>query len=183
MTATTRSRRIRLLIIFFIFALAVSGITALPLQGELSILDHLLGPGSSIEPTWPSLAEWIGRVDSGVQNGYGQYPFLAYGTDWLAFAHLMIAVLFIGPLRDPVRNRWVVEFGMIACVAIIPWVLILAPLRDIPIFWMLIDTSFGVFGIIPLWLIRRDIVELAKEERTAAASRESAEHPIAQRNV
>jgi hypothetical protein len=31
----------------------------------------------------------------------GAYPFLAYGTDWLAFAHIVIAVFFIGPLVKP----------------------------------------------------------------------------------
>ena len=30
---------------------------------------------------------------------------IAYGTDWLAFAHITIAVAFLGPLKDPVRNR------------------------------------------------------------------------------
>ncbi len=155
--------RVRLLIIFFMMALVISGITAIPLQWELSILDRLLGMQSFAASIWPSLGEWISRVNSGVQNGYGQYPFLAYGTDWLAFAHVAIAALFIGPLRNPVKNLWVIEFGMIACVSIIPWVLIFAPLRGIPLFWMLIDMSFGVFGIIPLWFVRRDILKLAKE--------------------
>ncbi len=157
------TRRVRFLIIFFMTALAISGLTAIPLQWELSILDRLLGSQSMVVQIWPSLAEWIGRVNSGVYNGYGQYPFLAYGTDWLAFAHVMIAILFIGPLHDPVKNIWVIDFGMIACVLIIPWVLIFAPLRGVPFFWMLIDMSFGIFGIIPLWFVRRDILKMRKE--------------------
>jgi hypothetical protein len=32
------------------------------------------------------------------------HPWLAYGTDWLAFAHIVIAVFFIGPFVDPVQN-------------------------------------------------------------------------------
>lgn len=160
--AASPARRVRMLIVFFMVALAISGMTAVPLQEELSILERLLGSQSWIGQIWPSLAEWIGRVDLGVHNGYGQYPFLAYGTDWLAFAHVMIAILFIGPLRDPLKNLWVVEFGMIACALIIPWVLIFAPLRGIPPFWMLIDMSFGVLGMIPLWFTRRDILELGK---------------------
>jgi hypothetical protein len=78
-----------------------------------------------------------------------------YGTDWLAFGHLMIAIAFIGPLRDPVRNIWVVEFGMIACVLVIPAALICGFVRGIPFFWRLIDCSFGVFGIVPLYLAWR----------------------------
>src|SRR5262249_12268406 len=96
----------------------------------------------------------------GVENGFGQYPFLAYGTDWLAFGHVAIAVAFIGPLRDPIKNLWVVEFGMLACLLVIPWTLIFGPLRGIPSFWMLIDMSFGMIGIIPVWLARRDILKM-----------------------
>ena len=34
---------------------------------------------------------------------------------------LVIAIVFIGPLRDPVKNVWVVEFGMIACALVVPF--------------------------------------------------------------
>jgi hypothetical protein len=77
-----------------------------------------------------------------------------YGTDWLAFAHIVIAIAFIGPLRDPVKNVWVVQFGMIACVLVIPTALICGQIRGVPFYWRLIDCSFGVIGIIPLWLSR-----------------------------
>ena len=156
-------RQVRLLILFFMFALTVSGLTAIPLQWELAVLNQWMGLDSFVARFWPSLAEWIDRVNTGVQNGYGQYPFLAYGTDWLAFAHILIAVLFIGPLRDPVRNLWVIEFGMIACALIVPWTLILGTARGIPPFWQLIDMSFGIFGFIPLWLVRRDIIKITTE--------------------
>ena len=119
--ANFKMRRIRALLLFFILALGVSGLTAVPLQWELGILNQLFGPESVIGQALPHMAEWIGRVSEGVQTGYGQYPFLAYGTDWLAFAHIVIAIAFIGPLRDPLKNRWVIEFGMIACLLIIPW--------------------------------------------------------------
>jgi hypothetical protein len=48
----------------------------------------------------------------------------------------------------------------IACTLIIPWALIFGMVRDIPFFWTLIDISFGVFGIIPLWLARSDTLRL-----------------------
>ncbi|MEW5940352.1 MAG: hypothetical protein AB1750_11855 [Chloroflexota bacterium] len=161
-TQNFRLCRVRALLVFFVFALAVSGITAIPLQWELGILNRLAGPESTIGSALPQLAKWIGRVNEGVQNGYGQYPFLAYGTDWLAFAHIVIAIAFIGPLRDPWRNLWVIEFGMIACILVIPWTLILGSLRGIPFFWKLIDMSFGVFGIIPLWFVRREILAVKR---------------------
>jgi hypothetical protein len=69
----------------------------------------------------------------------------------------MLAILFIGPLRDPVKNSWVIEFGMIACLLIIPLAFIAGYIRHIPIFWRIIDCSFGVFGIIPLMICYKNI--------------------------
>lgn len=149
-------RRIRFWLSLFILGLVLSGVTAIPLAWELDVLARWVGPGDS------GLAHWIGRVQGGLHETYARYPFVAYGTDWLAFGHLMIAVAFVGPLRDPVRNRWVITFGLIACVLVVPWALVFGPLRGIPFFWRLIDCSFGVFGIVPLWLCRRDIDELER---------------------
>lgn len=102
--------RIRWWLSLFLVGLILSGATAIPLAWELDMLTHLMGAGDS------GLTHWIGRVRDGLHETDARYPFLAYGTDWLAFGHLMIAVAFLGPLRDPVRNRWVLTFGMIACV-------------------------------------------------------------------
>jgi hypothetical protein len=160
---TALQRRIRFLLIFFIFALSAAGLTAIPLRWELGLLNKCFGTDSFLAPILPSMAEWISRVHDSVQNGYGQYPLLAYGTDWLAFAHIVIAVAFIGPLRDPIKNIWVIEFGMIACILLIPWALIFGVVREIPLFWTLIDISFGAFGIIPLWWVRRDILRISEK--------------------
>ena len=160
---TALQQRIRFLLIFFIIALSAAGLTAIPLRWELALLNKWFGPNSFVSEIVPSLAAWIGRVNESVQNGYGQYPLLAYGTDWLAFAHIVIAVAFIGPLRDPVKNIWIIEFGMIACILIIPWALIFGIIREIPLFWTMIDISFGSFGIIPLWFVRRDILRISGE--------------------
>ncbi|MFH1699891.1 MAG: hypothetical protein ABIE07_04815 [Candidatus Zixiibacteriota bacterium] len=106
------------------------------------------------------MSQWIAQVYSGVVNTYQAYPFIAYGTDWLAFAHIVIAIAFIGPLRDPVKNIWVVEFGLIACILILPLALICGLIRGIPFFWILIDCSFGIFGFVPLWITRKYILRL-----------------------
>ncbi len=108
-------------------------------------------------------------MNAGLQDAYARYPFLAYGTDWLAFAHLVIAIAFVGVLRDPVRNLWVVEWGMIACGLVIPLALICGALRDIPLLWRLLDCSFGVFGILPLYICWRDIQRLARLPEAEAA--------------
>jgi hypothetical protein len=138
--------------------LVLSGITAFPLRTEVRWLDSVLHSGR-LQPIAASthLFPWIDRVDQALSLTGSQFPFLAYGTDWLAFAHLMIAVAFIGPYLDPVRNRWVIDFGLISCAGVIPLALIAGPMRGIPVGWRLIDCSFGIFGSIPLLLCRRSI--------------------------
>jgi len=146
-------RNIRLLMILFITGLALSGITAFPLLRELNLLCSLLGVGDAQSSAGHSgLAWWILSVREGLTVTYANYPFIAYGTDWLAFGHLIIAIFFIGQLIDPVRNIWVIYVGLIACVAVIPLALICGPIREIPFYWRLIDCSFGIIGFAPLWL-------------------------------
>jgi hypothetical protein len=144
------------------FALIISGVTALPLVMEVNILYQLMGQGTYLGDIWPEMAAWLSIVHQGLNDVAVDYPFLFYGTDWLAFAHITIAVAFIGPLRDPVRNIWVVQFGMIACVLLVFLAMICGPVRGIPTFWILIDISFGVFGIIPLILVYRQIKRIER---------------------
>ena len=149
--------RVRALLLLFVAGLLLSGITAFPIEWEAFLLKRFLLDTGLVRSIWPPMADWIGFVYDGIVETYRAYPFMAYGTDWLAFAHIVIAVAFIGPLRDPVRNIWVIEFGMIACALVIPLALIFGPLRGIPFFWRLIDCSFGIIGFIPLWIVRREI--------------------------
>lgn len=132
--------------IFFIISLVISGITAFPLEWELSILSGL------VKDAPPLISQWCSSVYEAIRETNAKYPFMSYGTDWLAFAHIVLGVVFIGPLRDPVRNIWVIQFGMIACVMVIPLAFIAGTVRGIPFYWQLIDCSFGVFGLIPLWI-------------------------------
>ncbi len=154
-------QRIRIWTWFVILGLIISGATAIPLESELNLLAKMLGVADSTSAQAASgLTRWILKVREGLQVTNARFPFVAYGTDWLAFGHFMIAVAFIGAVRDPVRNVWLFTFGMIACVMIVPYAFILGGLRGIPIYWRLIDCSFGVFGIIPLWYCRRWANEL-----------------------
>ncbi|MEU3844267.1 hypothetical protein AB0E88_30110 [Streptomyces sp. NPDC028635] len=153
-------RGVRAWLVLFVVCLVLSGATAFPLVHELRWTESALR-ALSVPEYLPGLMRWIERVRDGLDATDARYPFLLYGTDWLAFAHLVIAVAFYGPYRDPVRNIWVVEFGMIACAGIIPLALICGPLRHIPVWWSVIDMSFGVFGVIPLYIVRRKIKQLA----------------------
>jgi hypothetical protein len=149
-------RRIRVLLAIFVIGLILSGVTAFPLGIEARAADRFLhGPGWPVAGHLPFLTSWIDRVSTGLTAAYAKYPYIAYGTDWLAFGHLSIAVAFWGPYREPVRNVWVLKFGLIACAGIIPLALICAPLRHIPLWWIAVDSSFGVFGAVPLLLALR----------------------------
>ena len=155
------TRRIRAWLVLFMAGLVLSGLTALPLEKELAVLARMLGfspaPASAPES---ALHAWLGKVYAALVDTNRRHPFLAYGTDWLAFGHLVIAVAFIGPVRDPVRNKWVVTFGLVACAAVVPMALIAGQVRGIPVWWRLIDCGFGVFGSIPLIISRRAIRRL-----------------------
>jgi hypothetical protein len=168
-STATLHRRIRLYLLLFVAGLVVSGVTAFPLESESRwLVDLLTRPGS---PAPTTLVDFLTRVADGLHDTYTRYPFIAYGTDWLAFAHLVIAVAFWGPLRDPVRNVWVVQFGMIACVAVIPLALVCGPLRGIPPYWQAVDCSFGIIGIVPLILALRHIRELERRHIRQPESR------------
>lgn len=163
--------RIRIWLGIFIAGLTLSGLTAFPLEPELHWLVSLLHT-STLEPLAQStgLLPWVERAYGGLATTNAHFPFLAYGTDWLAFGHLVIAVAFIGPWIDPVRNKWLIAFGLIACTGVIPLALIAGPIRGIPFWWRMIDCSFGVFGCVPLLICWRSIRALERIE----ASRELA---------
>jgi len=129
-------RAIRVWLAVFMVGLVLSGVTAFPLGHEVRWLDELVHT-NALRPVAEAthLLAWIERVDGALAETGARYPFLAYGTDWLAFAHLAIAVAFVGPWRDPVRNRWVITFGVIACAGAVPLALIAGAVRGIPVGW------------------------------------------------
>ncbi|MFY9712813.1 MAG: hypothetical protein WAK00_05010 [Microbacterium sp.] len=160
---------IRICICILIVGLILSGITAFPLRVELAFASDVLHDSPAVD-WFPDAVAWVDRVAAALQDTDARYPFVAYGTDWLAFAHLVLAIVFAGPLIDPVRNIWVTQFGVIACVGIIPLALIAGGIRGIPLGWQLIDMSFGVLGAIPLviaWRLTRRLERIQHDEAVA----------------
>ncbi|MFJ9845455.1 hypothetical protein ACIRYZ_34445 [Kitasatospora sp. NPDC101155] len=165
-------RRARRWLRFFVVCLVLSGLTAFPLETETRwLVDFASGPAAPLTDHFPAALAWFERVHRGITETDERYPFLAYGTDWLAFAHLVIAAAFWGPLKDPVRNIWVIRWSALACGAVIPLALICGPLRGIPVAWQFIDMSFGIFGVIPLLIVLRSLrpLERSFQERLAAS--------------
>jgi hypothetical protein len=161
-------RAIRFWLAIVMAGLILSGVTAFPLETELHVFLVLLR-SAPVRPLaeLTHLLPWISLVYDALTNTNQYYPFLAYGTDWLAFAHLVIAAAFIGPYRDPVRNKWIITFGLIACAGVIPLALIAGQVRGLPIVWRLVDCSFGVFGGVPLLLCRQHIFAMERQETKA----------------
>ena len=174
-------KRVRLLLQFYGLVLIVVGLTTFPLQPEVALLERLAGAGSLVGELWPAMGRWVSTIGEAVAVGYGTYPLLQYGTDWLAFAHIVIGIAFLGAARDPVRNVWIVEWGMIACILIIPTALLFGAIRGIPVFWRMLDCAFGVLGIVPLWLARAYIARLARPQSLSGGRFRPAVRPCCRR--
>ena len=150
----------------FIATLFISGFTAIPVEQELTyVVKHFPFDGS--------IKGWLDEVLIGIQHTSKDYPFLFYGYDWLAFAHFVLAILFIGPFRDPVKNKWVIQFGIIACILIIPFALIAGHFRGMPFWWRVVDCSFGIIGLFPLLTCLKNIKRLEAEEKENSGKKES----------
>ena len=153
---------VRRWLLALIILLAISGITAKPIKPELSMATRFFSDESVV-------GTWLNQTLLAVKETDEKFPFLFYGYDWLAFAHVVIAIAFIGPYRDPVKNKWVIEFGAICCLLIIPFALIVGYLRGIPFWWTLVDCSFGIVGLIPLGICYNKITEIESLSRQIAA--------------
>jgi hypothetical protein len=144
--------KVRWAIGIFITGLVLSGVTAFPLQAELNWLVSIRG-----ENTGSGFDQWIRAVRDGLADTYQKYPWVGYGTDWLAFAHLVLALFFIGAFVNPVRNVWIIYSGLAACVLALPLALICGAIRGIPFGWRMIDCSFGIIGALPLLYALKEI--------------------------
>ena len=92
---TTLVTQVRTRVILIIIGLVFSGLTAFPIEWELNYAYEWVA-------TWKqhtAFSRWIELVFRGVHNTNVAYPFIAYGSDWLGFAHLVIAIAFWGLLR------------------------------------------------------------------------------------
>jgi hypothetical protein len=143
-------RKMRWALGIFIAGLVISGVTSFPLQLELEWLASLRGQSAD-----SGFDRWILTVRDGLVDTYQKYPWVGYGTDWLAFAHLVIALFFVGAFIDPAKNIWIIYAGLAACVLVIPLAFICGSIRQVPVGWSLIDCSFGILGAIPLIYVLR----------------------------
>lgn len=152
---TNHLKSIRIKLWLFIILLALSGITAFPLQTELAFLSKDI----SLFPFF--IQTWLLKVNTAIIN---TPSLVLYGTDWLAFAHLVIALFFIPVLINPMQYQLNIKMGMIACIGVIPLAFFCGSIRGIPFFHQIIDTSFGFFGFLFLLNINKNINQLKSKQ-------------------
>ncbi len=161
-------RRIQTFAWVMVLGLFLNGIAAIPLQTQVDAaarvmkVEHL-NPDQAAS----SFTKWLLVVRDALHYNNTKFPFVAYGTDWLGFALIVMAVAFFGCVQHPLRNAWLFRVGMIASVMLIPWALIVGEVRGVPLGWRLIDCAFGVVGFVPCllaWRASRDLEELLRAE-------------------
>lgn len=155
-------KRARIMLGIVVFGLFVAGVTIWPALWELKTAVRLLWGDAEATGV---VHEFVLRVIAALEVVEAEYPFLMYGYDWLAFAHIMLAVLFAGAMRDPVRNIWIVQCGLIMCVLVPILAAVFIPIRGLPACWFWIDFAFAPSAALPLWIALRNI---RKAERLAA---------------
>lgn len=147
-------KKIRMALLLTIAGLIASGLSAIPLKTELNFVLQFR------EQLPVFLVEWFDKVNLAITETSEKYPLVLYGYDWLGFAHVLIALAFIGPLLDPVKNQWVVIWGMMASALTIAMALVAERFRDIPFFWSLIDAAIGAGAFLILWICNTWINQL-----------------------
>lgn len=144
-------KTIKIHLISFASLLIISGVTAFPIQTEINYLFE----NRNVFPEFMIL--WIEKLYTIIH----QTPeIMFYGTDWLAFAHIIIAMFFIPVFIDPFKYKVNLVIAMIACILVFPLAFICGPIRGIPFFHQLIDCSFGLIGIAYLYFIYYKINQL-----------------------
>jgi hypothetical protein len=145
-------RRVRAMLGFVAGGLFISGVTIWPWELELTLAISILDGLAVFEPLRALLQELLSDMLALREKD----SFVLYIADWLAFAHLILTALFLMAIRDPVRNILVVRFGILCSLSVPLLAVTCVPLRGIPLFWILVDSSFALCAI-PLLLALRDL--------------------------
>jgi len=116
------------------------------------------------------------KMNSIAQLIESKYSFVSYGSDILGLIHLMLALLFVGPLTDAVKNIWVIHFGMLLCIAFVPVSIVSGLLRGVPFVWCLIAILFAALGFVLLFSVNKmlkanDVLQKKVDDVNAARAK------------
>ncbi len=148
-------KAIRTHLLLFISLLVISGLTAFPIETEIDFMMSVINYFPSFFQNWIKLL---------YQDIHNTPAVMFYGTDWLAFAHVVIALFFIPVYLNPTLYKINLQIGIAACLLIFPLAFICGSIRNIPFFHQLIDCSFGIIGAAYLYYILRKINNLKSHE-------------------
>lgn len=151
------------MLVIVAFGLFVSGVTIWPWDIELSFAISALQAIAGPEP----LIQLLQDIQQDMRLLEQSNSFVLYVADWLAFAHLVLVVLFLMALKNPIRNVLVVRFGILCSLSVPVLAITCIPMRGIPLFWILIDSSFALCAM-PLWIALKDIRKLEQETASGA---------------
>jgi len=143
-------KKIRIYLVIFFLGILFSLHTVLFVEVETAFFVKHLGPGTAMEQKLPFVSAWIENLYASVKETYANYPVIAYCMDWLSYACVVFAIFMIGAIKDPVKNIWIIQTYMLACLLAAALPFIAGPFRGVPIFWRCLDGSFGVIGFLVL---------------------------------
>ncbi|MCK5127447.1 MAG: hypothetical protein KAR42_14420 [candidate division Zixibacteria bacterium] len=153
-------KRAKFMLWIIVFGLLVSAVTIWPAISELKFAVQLVWGDS--QPV-SVLHSFIIQAIEGLEKTQTKYLFMLYAHDWLAFAHIVLAILFAGAIRNPVKNIWIVQCGLIMCMLVPVLAIICIPLRGLPWVWFWVDFTFALLAGLPLWIALRDIRRAEKQ--------------------
>jgi hypothetical protein len=159
----TDLKRTKLMLGIIVFGLLVSAVTIWPAVPELKLAVRIVWGDAEATGV---LHKFVLQAIDGLENMNDNYPFMFYAHDWLAFAHIVLAILFAGAIRDPVRNIWVVQCGLIMCALVPVLAGICIPIRGLPFCWFWFDFAFAPAAALPLWIALKDIRKAEAEQRS-----------------
>lgn len=144
---------IRLMLGMVVAGLLLSGLTTFWLPQEIKwLIETVWSNSPDTFPFFSGEYELLVKVGRGLEIIDRDYPQILLGTDWLGFAHIILAILFLGALKDPARNIWVIQFGMISAVLVVPAAFLFGYVRELPSIHYFVDAAFGVTAFVPLYI-------------------------------
>jgi hypothetical protein len=153
-------RKIRVYLVIFFLGILFSLHTVMFVEVETAFFVKHFGQGTLTAEKLPFFSEWIENLHLSISETYKTYPVMAYCMDWLTYACVVFAMFIIGPIKDPIKNIWVIQVYMLGCILGMLLPFIVGPMREIPIFWRFLDGSFGLMGFIILLIPYRLIKKL-----------------------
>lgn len=107
------------------------------------------------------------RTYGNLADTFFLWNYLKGGIIFCTLYHKALCTLSILMYRQQEKKigRWIIFF-IVALVLCGVTAFVAGSIRGIPIYWRLIDCSFGIVGLVPLSVSYRAIVALEKERRT-----------------